>query len=426
MSINKNTVADFDYIKDQVLDSIDSFIYTKDLQGNYTYVNQAVLNLFEKSLDQVIGFADTNFFDLSLSKELKNNDREVIEKGIRVENEESSFIRAKNEVRIFKVVKKPLFDLHGNVIGICGISTDITVEKKLQEQVAEQSFLLDTMLNNIDSHIYVKDSERTFLYVNTRTADLFGNSAANIIGKKDIDILPKNIADHFYTSDKKVFETKTKQVIEETVKDEKGNNCHYISTKVPFNQPGKLPAIIGFSTEVTELFELKEKFKQLANIDSLTNLYNRRYFTLHIEKEYLRAKRYSHPMTLISIDIDHFKSINDKYGHPGGDQILIAVANKLKASLRQTDILARIGGEEFSIILPNTSIASAIQFAERIRVEQSELRITGEWDSEASISVSIGVSSLLTGDKSFDELLSRTDKALYQAKKSGRNRVCHL
>ena len=426
MSKEKNTASAFDCIKDQVLNSLDSFIYTKDLSGKYTYANQAVLDLFEKSLADVVGFDDSHFFDLTLSKQLQINDRLVMDQAIRVESEESNFIKAKNEMHIFKVVKKPLYNCDGIVDGMCGISTDITAEKKLQEQVNEQSYLLDTMLNNIDAHIYVKDCERTFLYINTRVAELFGDKAENIIGKKDTEVLPEEMAEHFYQSDKQVFETNKKQVIEETTENEEGGTCHYISTKVPFNRPDKLPALIGFSTDVTELFKLKEEFKKLANTDPLTNLYNRRFFTEQAGKEYQRAKRYSLSTTLISIDIDHFKSINDQYGHPAGDQVLIEVAKQLHANLRQTDILARIGGEEFSILLPEISPQSAIAFAERIREEQSKLTIIGDWQGEITLSVSIGVSSFLASDETFDDLFSRADKALYQAKNSGRNRVFYL
>ncbi len=422
----EENIAAFDKIKNQVLDSIDSFIYTKDLFGKYTYANQAVLNLFEKNLAEVIGFDDSHFFDLALSTELQINDRLVMDQAIRVESEESNFIKAKNEMHIYKVVKKPLYNSEGIVDGMCGISTDITAEKKLQEQVNEQSYLLDTMLNNIDAHIYVKDCERTFLYVNNRVAKLFGNNAENIIGKKDTEILPKEVAEHFYQSDKQVFSTNKKQVIEETTESDDGETCHYISTKVPFNRPDKLPALIGFSTDVTELFNLKEEFKKRANTDPLTNLYNRRFFTKQAGREYQRAKRYSLSMTLMSIDIDHFKSINDQYGHPAGDQVLIKVAKQLQENLRQTDILARIGGEEFSILLPETSSQSAMIFAERIRENQSKLTITGDWQGSITLSVSIGISSFLSSDVAFDDLFSRADKALYQAKNSGRNKVFYL
>ncbi|MFT5635708.1 MAG: diguanylate cyclase (GGDEF)-like protein/PAS domain S-box-containing protein [Cognaticolwellia sp.] len=427
-NLNKenNTIPTFDSIKNEILDSIDSLIYAKDLSGKYTYANQALLYLFEKKLADVIGFDDSHFYDLVFSKQLQINDDLVMNKGIRVESEEKNFIKAKNEIRIYKVIKKPLYKNDGSVYGMSGISTEIIIEKKLQEQVNNQSYLLDTMLNNIDAHIYIKDCERTFLYVNSRVAELFGDKAENIIGKKDTDILPKEIAEHFYQSDKQVFETNKKQVIEETAHNEDGDTLHYISTKIPFNQPNKLPALIGFSSDVTELYKLKEEFKKLANTDPLTNLYNRRFFTEQAEKEYNRAKRYSLSLTVISIDIDHFKNINDKLGHPAGDQVLIEVAKQLKTNLRQIDILARIGGEEFSILLPETSATAGMKLAERIRTEQSNLKIIGDWQGEIKLSVSIGVSSFLVDDESFDSMFSRADKALYQAKNYSRNKVMYL
>ena len=225
-------------------------------------------------------------------------------------------------------------------------------------------------------------------------------------------------------SDRVVFETQQRHIIEEEAEGDDGNTHHYISTKIPFQSPGKLPALIGFSTEVTELFKLKEEFKKLATVDALTDLYNRRYFTEQADKEYLRAQRYKLSLTLISIDIDHFKKINDKFGHPAGDKVLIEVAKQLKSSLRQTDVLARIGGEEFSILLPETSADEAEVFAERLRLAQSQLRITGDWHGEIQLSVSIGISSYQQSDSNFDQIFSRADKALYQAKNSGRNRVC--
>jgi len=413
-------------ISEQILKSIDAYIYTKDLTGKYTYANQAVLELFGKSLPEVVGQSDEAFFDLSLSVELQKNDRKVMAQAIKVESEETNYIKALNEMRIYRTVKKPLFDDDGNVTGMCGISTDITAEKNLQHQANEQKLLLDTILNNINAHVYMKDSERTFLYVNSQVAELFGDKAENIIGKKDTEVLPKEIADHFYKSDRFVFTSKERQIIEEEATDEDGNVHHYISTKIPFLSPGKLPTLIGFSTEVTELFQLKEEFKKLATIDPLTDLYNRRYFTEQANKEYQRAHRYNLSLPLISIDIDHFKKINDNFGHPAGDKVLVEVAKELKKSLRQTDVLARIGGEEFSILLPETSIEDALVFAERIRVAQSQLRISGEWQGEIQLSVSIGISSYQVNDLNFDALFSRADKALYQAKNSGRNQVCRL
>ena len=407
----------------EVLNNVGAFIYTKDLKGFYTYVNQPVLDLFDKKLDEVIGFDDSHFFDLELSKQLNKNDQKVMLKGIAVENEETNYIKSLKETRIYKVVKKPLFDNDNNIIGMCGISTDITHEKNLQKMIKSQQNLLNAVLDNADAYIYMKDIDRTFQYVNSKVAELFGDSAENIIGKKDTDVLSIKVAEHFHLSDQKVFETNEKQVIEESSEDESGELRHYISTKIPYQLEGGVPALIGFSTDVTELYALKEEFRKQANTDSLTGLYNRRYFIDHAEREFYRAKRHLRIVSLISIDIDHFKNINDSYGHPAGDKVLISVAKCLLPCIRQEDILARIGGEEFSILLPETTLKSAKVVAERIRLNQSNLSLEGEWNGEITLTVSIGVTCIRFEDDTFDDFFTRADKALYQAKALGRNHV---
>ena len=109
----------------EVLNNVGAFIYTKDLKGFYTYVNQAVLDLFDKKLEEVVGFDDSHFFDLDLSTQLNKNDKKVMFEGITVESEETNYIKSLKETRVYKAVKNPLYDTEGNIIGMCGISTDI-------------------------------------------------------------------------------------------------------------------------------------------------------------------------------------------------------------------------------------------------------------------------------------------------------------
>jgi len=402
-----------------MLNSVGTFIYGKDTEGRYIYANQTVLDLFGMPLAQVLGKDDSHFFDMPLSKQLKENDNKVICEGITVENEESNVVKATGQIHIYKVIKKPMFDDSGAVIGLCGVSTDITKEKQLDKLVRQQKHLLDTVLDNIDAHVYMKNSEREFLYVNSKTAALFGRPVEQIIGCKENDILPAEMADHFYKSDAMVFNTGEKQIINEEVIDENGNKLHYLSVKVPLDRQGELPALIGFSSDVTELYQLKEQFRQQANTDPLTQLYNRRYFVTHAEKEFQRAKRYNSSLALVSLDIDNFKKVNDQYGHPVGDKVLQALAKKLAPMIRSEDILARIGGEEFSILLPETSIDVAQRVAERIRIEQQK----SVFDGDIVVTISLGVAGLIPQDQSFDQLFRRADKALYQAKKLGKNRV---
>ncbi|MCD6296781.1 MAG: diguanylate cyclase [Deltaproteobacteria bacterium] len=170
-----------------------------------------------------------------------------------------------------------------------------------------------------------------------------------------------------------------------------------------------------------------EEIRILSITDSLTKIYNRVCLTERLPREISRAKRYGHTMSLIMCDIDHFKKVNDSYGHHAGDITLKAFADCLKQSIRDNvDWVARYGGEEFLIVLPETSLEGACQTAERIRRGVSEMVINIEGE-EISITASFGLSSFNSSEhneKSTPEsMIEQADKCMYQAKKNGRNRV---
>jgi len=408
---------------EQVVNNVGSYIFTKDIQGCYTFVNNAVEKLFDASLDCIIGKDDSHFFDLEVNNQLKINDQKVLSENTLISSEEVNLIKSTGELKTFHTVKKSLTNDLGEIIGMCGISTDISKQKELENVVKEQNKLLDAVLNNVDAYVYMKDDQRYFRYVNDKTAAMFGQSNENIVGKLDSDVIGQEMADHFWQSDKLVFETNEKQTIEEVADDGEGNLRHYISMKMPYKISEKSHALIGFSTDVTELYQLKEEFKKQANTDALTSLYNRRYFFKHAAIEFSRAKRHGLDMAVISIDIDYFKEINDKYGHPIGDKVLIKMSENILQNLRQEDILARIGGEEFSIILPNTTLEQAKPVAERICQTQNKFVVNAQNNEAIEIHVSVGLVSMKATDTNFDDLFVRADNALYQAKETGRNRV---
>ena len=162
--------------------------------------------------------------------------------------------------------------------------------------------------------------------------------------------------------------------------------------------------------------------ERLAAIDSLTELANRRCFFEHATTEVLRAQRYGRPLALQMLDLDHFKDINDRYGHAAGDDVLQRLAAVLRNNLRHNDMAARIGGEEFVILLPETQLEDAALQAERMRSAVEEIRLPyGPEDQR--LTVSIGVAALSIGELSPEPMLTRADSALYKAKASGRNRV---
>lgn len=165
-----------------------------------------------------------------------------------------------------------------------------------------------------------------------------------------------------------------------------------------------------------------EEIYRLTTIDGLTQVYNKRYFLETIEREMGRAQRYRRELSLIMFDIDHFKKINDTYGHLAGDYVLKQLAAVIKSRIRREDIMARYGGEEFSIILPEIDSYNALQFAEKIRrlTEKSLFRFE---DTEIPVTISIGVTALVPDMTDPSDFVKMADEKLYEAKEKGRNKV---
>lgn len=176
--------------------------------------------------------------------------------------------------------------------------------------------------------------------------------------------------------------------------------------------------------EIAERQRIQEELERLAITDPLTGLYNRRQFFNLSYGEFLKARRYNRPLSVILLDADYFKVVNDSHGHSTGDQVLIHLAQTIQANLRVTDILARHGGEEFIILLPETDLPNTLAAAERVRaaVEEEPFHSAGR---DIHITISLGVADLKTcgPDCTFDQMVNYADKALYQAKEAGRNRI---
>lgn len=159
-----------------------------------------------------------------------------------------------------------------------------------------------------------------------------------------------------------------------------------------------------------------------ANNDPLTGIPNRRAYQHRLIEDRARCKRENKSLCLIVWDIDHFKSINDQYGHSVGDQVLSCIAHKIRQRIRKSDFVARIGGEEFATLLPDCDTENAVQLAEQLRQEIAQCNINLE-QGKVSVTISCGIAELAP-DECDTTLFARADKALYQAKGEGRNRIC--
>lgn len=173
-----------------------------------------------------------------------------------------------------------------------------------------------------------------------------------------------------------------------------------------------------------------DRLREMVSIDTLTGLYNFRYFTQALDQEMERTRRSGHATAVVMIDLDHFKSVNDTYGHSAGNTVLQELANCMSSSFRKLDVCCRYGGEEFAVILPATELLVAVHVAERLR-ERIEAMTISVMDNDGReklvrVTASLGIGLYhRNGVDDVDELMKTADKYLYQAKQTGRNRVCY-
>ncbi|MBU8909917.1 MAG: GGDEF domain-containing protein [Desulfobacterales bacterium] len=201
-----------------------------------------------------------------------------------------------------------------------------------------------------------------------------------------------------------------------------------------FNQMGEIGEHVAEKNRelIIENHNLRyevERLKKITFIDALTEIYNKKYLEIRLGEEFARARRYGSPLSSIFIDLDNFKSINDTYGHIIGDKLLKEVASVLEGLCRSEDVLVRFGGEEFVLLMSDTTASEAIIFAERIR-KKVEGHIFSYGDTKISVSASLGASTLNKGDFEYvrdpEELICMADRAMYRVKQNGKNNTCHL
>lgn len=301
-------------------------------------------------------------------------------------------------------------------ISVFDISAQVAVERSLLR--AEQHFR--SVLEILPYPIYIASSETgKLLFVNRKTCLLFQRSASSLLRGTSVD---------FFVNAKeredlrKLFETMNDaRDIEVQMKTSTGREFPAELSAIRMEYNGT-PATLVALNDISERKALEDQLEHLASTDSLTEIGNRRYFMTQAEQEISRSRRFKRDLSVMMLDIDHFKPINDRYGHAVGDAVLQGVVRRASESLRLTDQIARLGGEEFAVLLPETDLKSAIKGAKRLREHLADNPIV-VGGKAIHCTVSIGVAELKDEDKTIDDLMRRADEAMYRAKEAGRNRV---
>lgn len=262
-------------------------------------------------------------------------------------------------------------------------------------------------------------SSRTVLYANPRATELLDISAGTFAGVSisACYVDPQQYADHLGEI-RKSGNIREKEVKLRSIH---GREFWGIVSAVKVHWLDQ-EVVMTVVNDITVRKQMEDDLKALATRDYLTGLWNRRYFMEAGTQEYNRFLRHKRPFSIISFDLDHFKAVNDTYGHSQGDQVLITTTNLVQKEIRTIDIATRYGGEEFAVILPETALTESTNVAERMRLALESYQYTAPGGT-FSVTASFGVCEVNPSDVSFESLITRADKALYSAKNSGRNRV---
>jgi diguanylate cyclase (GGDEF)-like protein/PAS domain S-box-containing protein len=319
-------------------------------------------------------------------------------------------------------------ELENQTAELVAVAEDLDVERQRSEaalvEAEEQRRFLQTLLITMPSPIFYKDLEGRVQGCNGAFAALYGKTS-------DTELIGSNLRELADAS----FTRRTVEIDSELIA--KGGTARYervftlpngdrrtmIYNKAVYKKAnGDAAGIVGVITDISEQKRMEEELRRLATTDPLTGAFNRRAFMEAARINLIRAARYQEPLTVILADIDHFKKVNDTHGHATGDEALKLFVSTVQATLRETDVLGRMGGEEFAVLLPHTAMDAAMGLANRLREILAGILVPYPGGT-LQFTVSMGVSSYRDHGDSIDALLQSSDEALYAAKEGGRNRV---
>lgn len=314
----------------------------------------------------------------------------------------------------------------GKPLRVVGTHSDISARKQAELALQQTGARLSTVIENFYGGILLEDEHRHILLTNQTFCDLFAipyppetlkgvdcsGSAEQAMG---LFAKPERFVQRIDT----ILQQREAVVGEEiTMADGRALERDYL----PIVSDGRFLGHLWVYRDITERKEREQELRRLATTDTLTGLPNRRYFLERLEQELSRFQRYHKPTALLMIDIDHFKRVNDTYGHAAGDEVLRQFADLIRQSLRKIDMAGRMGGEEFAVLLPGSDLKGARIFADRLR-QRVESTACMHGAETLDYTVSIGIAVFNQQDQSSDQPLARADAGLYVAKDKGRNRV---
>ncbi len=302
-----------------------------------------------------------------------------------------------------------------------------TIRYTLQRaEMESRNRLLVAALEATINGVVITDRDATIRWANPAFSRLTGYSLEEAIGKRPAELVKSGLQNQEYY--RKMWDTLLagKPWRGEIINKHKDGGLYHeeLSIAPVMNEAGVIKHFVGVKENISERKRLEEELQRLADTDPLTGLFNRRVFLERLLQETRRLKRMEHhSAALLMFDLDFFKQVNDNYGHATGDEVLRRFAEMLRSNLRNIDIAARLGGEEFAALLPGTLEEGGLMIAERLRKKVADASLDHK-KGKVHFTVSTGIAQLSAEDSDYEDALHKADAALYQAKEQGRNRSC--
>jgi diguanylate cyclase (GGDEF)-like protein/PAS domain S-box-containing protein len=297
---------------------------------------------------------------------------------------------------------------------------EITERKQVEEALKESEERFRTVLQTAVDAVISADSSSKIISWNRGAQTIFGYGEKEVLGKQLTILMPERYREAQRKGMEQSSLTGEARVIEKTVclhGLRKDGSEFPLELSLSSWEAGKGKFYTGIIRDITERRQMEKELQKLASTDGLTKAYNRAKYNEIIEREMERAKRYNSFLCMIILDVDHFKRVNDTYGHVVGDHVLKNVVDVIKENMRQTDYIVRWGGEEFVLVAPETDLEGAKVLVERVRKAVEGYK----FDKVGRVTVSLGIAQFKENDTK-DGLIKRADNAMYKAKTGGRNR----